>query len=609
MTYSPVIHKGTAPAALKVPGDTLPEIFLKQAALYGSSRVALRYRTNTHWQEYNWRDYFDHVQKTAAALAKLGVQRDDKICILSSNCPEWVFIYLAVQSLAACLVPIYPNNTPEQVQYIVEHSEAKFLFVENGEQLIKTEGWRSAAHNLQKIIQIFDAAPDGIMAYQDLMVLGMQGDDNFLKKQIEKLTANTLAGIIYTSGTTGPPKGVRITQKNLIFMARSLFTRFQGAYEEETISFLPLSHIAEQLLTICVGIVIANTVSFARSIETIKADLVDVRPTLFFSVPRLYEKVYATILETVATASFFKRRLFNWALSVGDKIRKNRNGGPVASAFTRFQWEIAGRLVFGKLRKKAGLDRAHILASGAAPLPAEVSRFFGSMGMDIYEVFGQTECTGVCTTTVPGKTVPGAIGPPVPGCEVALADDGEIMIRGDNLFSGYWKDPAATDEALREGWLYTGDIGFFDENNYLHITDRKKDIIVTAGGKNIAPQNIETQLKLNQGVSQVVVVGDKRRYLTCLFTLNRETLPKLCAHLGLENLSLEEAVNNNKIIRQFQGYVEKVNAALARFETIKYFRILPHDFSIEGGELTPTLKVKRRVINEKYKSIIDLMYV
>jgi long-chain acyl-CoA synthetase len=605
------IHKGTPLKELPVPGKTLPEIFLKQVAKYGSNRIALRYKSNDQWKEHLWSDYFNNVEKVAGGLIKLGIGPLDKVCLVSTNCPEWLFIYMAVQSLGAYLVPIYPNNTSEQAKYVVEHSEAKLLFVQNYEQLSKTDGWRNELNNLNKTILLFGEPPTEVMKYDELITLGSAQHHEapgFLKDQIEDLTPNSPAGIIYTSGTTGPPKGVILTQKNLVFETTSLITRYDDVYEEDTISFLPLSHIAEQVLTICVGIILASTVSFAQSIETIKEDLVEIRPTLFFSVPRLYEKVHSTILETVSVSPFIKRFLFNWALDVGEKIRKYRNSNQDVPLITRKKWDIANKLVFSKLRQKLGLDRTHLFASGAAPVPAEVSRFFGAMGMDIFEVFGQTECTGVCNSTIPGKTVPGAVGPALPGCEVAIAGDGEIVTKGDNVFSGYWKEKDATNKTLKDGWLYTGDIGYFDEEGHIHITDRKKDIIVTSGGKNVAPQNIENRLKFYLGISQAFVIGDKRKYLTSLFTLDVDGLPKLCNQLGIAALNPEDAADNEFIINKFQEHVDKVNAELASFETIKYFRILPNDFSIETGELTPTLKVKRRVINQKYKEIIDSMY-
>ncbi|UCE06598.1 MAG: long-chain fatty acid--CoA ligase [bacterium] len=606
------IHKGPSLKKLPVPGKTLPEIFLKQVAKYGPDRAALRYKSDSTWKEHSWKDYLNNVEKIAGGLIKLGIKPLDKICLISTNCPEWLFISLAVQSLGASLVPIYPNSTPDQAKYVVEHSEAKLLFVQNLEQLSKTDNWRNALKNLKKTILMFGEPPTEVIKYEQLITLGTEQQNKapgFLKDQIDRLKPDSPGGIIYTSGTTGPPKGVILTQKNLVFMAASLLTRYDYIYEDYTISFLPLSHIAEQVQSICAGIIAAFTVSFAQSLETIKDDLAEVRPTLFFSVPRLYEKVHSTILETVSTSPFVKRSLFNWALGVGEKIRQYRNSNKTIPFVTGKKWNLANKIVFSKLKNKLGLDRARFFGSGAAPLPAEVSRFFGAMGMDIFEFFGQTECTGVCNSTDPGKTIPGAVGPPIPGCEVAIAEDGEIITRGDNVFSGYWKDKHATNEALKDDWLYTGDIGFFDEEEYIHITDRKKDIIVTAGGKNVAPQNIENQLKLYQGISQVVVIGDKRKHLTCLLTIDTASLPKLCEQLGIDVLTSEQAVDNELIINKFQEYVDKVNADLAQFETIKYFRILPNDFSVETGELTPTLKVKRRVINEKYKEIIDSMYM
>ena len=605
------IRKGEPLKDLPVPGSTLPEIFLKQTAKYGSNRVALRYKSNGNWKEHSWSDYLDNVEKVAGGLMKLGIKPLDKVCLVSTNCPEWLFISIAVQSLGAYLVPIYPNNTPDQVKYIVGHSEARYLLVQNHEQLIKTDGWRKKLKKLDKTILLFGEAPSGVMGYNDLVTLGSKQQDDtpaFLKDKIDTLTPDSPLGIIYTSGTTGPPKGAILTQKNIVFETNSLISRYEGVYEEDTISFLPLSHIAEQLLTIGVGVLLASTISFAKSIETIKDDLVAVRPTIFFSVPRLFEKVRSTILETVSSSPFIKKSLFNWALNVGEKVRAQRNSGVDAPLITGRSWAIADKLVFSKLKGKLGLDRAHIFVSGAAPVPPEVSRFFGAMGMDIYEVFGQTECTGVCNSTIPRRTIPGAVGPPIPGCDVAIAEDGEIVVRGDNVFTGYWKDRGATDDALKDGWLYTGDVGHFDKEGYIHITDRKKDIIVTAGGKNVAPQNIESLLKLHQCVSQAVVIGDKRKHLTCLFTLDPDALPKLCEKLGIEAVSQEQAVYNEIIINNLQEYVDKVNSDLAGFETIKYFRILPNDFSVDTGELTPTLKVKRRIINEKYKHIIDSMY-
>lgn len=603
----------TALKPLPVPGDSLPAIFLKQSEKYGESRVALRRRKGQNWEEFTWKAYRQNVEQVAAALKHFGVVEDDKICIISGNCPEWLFIAVAVHSIGAWLVPIYPNSTAEQVQYITEHSDAKFLFVQNAEQLAKTRSWSRSSSNLQKIIQIFgdpDAGPT-IIKWSTFIHSGseiLQKNPDFLAEQIARISSNSPGGFIYTSGTTGPPKGVMLTQKNLVFETASLLTVHDYLFEEDTLSFLPLSHIAEQLQNFCVGICAAFRVSFVTSIETVRDDLQEIRPTIFFSVPRLYEKVRAGILETVASAPASKKNLFYWALKAGESMRQARNGTHTLSSMAKIKARLAEKIVFGKLRARLGLDRAKFFISGAAPLPVAVSKFFGAIGIDIYEAFGQTECTGVCTATLPGKTVPGAVGPVLPGCEIRIADDGEILTTGDNIFSGYWKDEAATSEAIQNGWLHTGDVGHFDETGYLHITDRKKDILVTAGGKNIAPQNLESLLKCYPGISQVTVIGDQKKYLTCLITLDKDGLNKICERLGLATLSMREAAEHKSIIEVVQGYIDKMNASLARYETIKYFRILPQDFAIETGELTPTLKVKRRVVNEKFKDVIDSMY-
>jgi long-chain acyl-CoA synthetase len=611
MTEFASIHKGAALKELQVPGETIPAIFLKRATKFGSTRTALRYKKDGNWNEYSWKDYLSNVEKVVGGLKALDVNPEDKVCIISANCPEWFFIALAVQSLGAYQVPIYPNATPDQAKYVAEHSEAKIVFVQNLEQLSKTDSWRNDLQNLNQTILMFGEPPDGVEKFEELLDQGSKYcDENpgFLKDQIEKLTPDSPGGIIYTSGTTGPPKGVVLTQKNLVFESAGLLTVYDYLYESDTISFLPLSHIAEQLQNITGGIAGGFTVNFAQSIDTLMEDLAEVRPTLFFSIPRLYERARTVILENIADGSAVKRYLFNWALKVGEKTRIYRNSNQDLPFMTKKKWNLASKVVFSKVKTRMGLDRAYFMGSAAAPLPTAVCRFFGAMGMDIIEMFGQTECTGVCNATIPGKTVPGAVGAPLPGCEVAIAEDGEIVTKGENVFSGYFKDEAATNEALKNEWLYTGDIGHFDKDGYLIITDRKKDIIITSGGKNVTPQNIEVLLKGYSGISQACVIGDTKKYLTCLFTLDADSLPRLCEQLGIGTMSMEEAAQNETIIATVQKYVDEVNANLARYETIKYFRILPNDFSIETGELTPTLKMKRKVVNQKYNHIIDSMY-
>lgn len=605
------IYRGIPLKELHVPGKTIPEILLKQETKHGSNRVALRYKRNGKWKDHTWSDYLRNVKKVSGGLIELGVNPLDKVCLLSTNCPEWMFISLAVQSLGADLVPIYPNSTSNQAKYIVQHCEAKLLFVQDHRQLSKTDSWRNELDNLHKTILLFGEPPDEVMKFMDLITLGSKHSDRypgFLEESIYKLTSDSPGGIIYTSGTTGPPKGVVLTQKNLVFEAASLLTLYDYVYDGKTVSFLPLSHIAEQVQNICCAIAGAIKVSFAQSIETLMDDMTEIRPTIFFSVPLLYERARSTILETIEQMPFVKRLLFNWALKAGETARKYRNSGQDLPFIIRKKWNAAHKLVFSKLKQRLGLDRVNFFGSGAAPLAARVSKFFGAMGMDIIELFGQTECTAVCSSTITGKIIPGAVGPPIPGCEVAIAEDGEIVTRGDNLFSRYWKNEVSSEEALKDGWLYTGDVGYFDEEGYIHITDRKKDIIVTLGGKNVTPQNTEVLLKCYPGISQAVVVGDRRKYLTCLFTLDADSLPNLCKQLSIDILTPREASQSGVILNKIQEYVDEVNMNLARYETIKYFQVLPNDFSVETGELTPSMKVKRQVVNQKYNHIIDSMY-
>ncbi len=614
------IRQGIALNELHVQGETIPEIFLKQTEKYGTSKAAIRYKSKGKWKEYSWSDYYDNVEKVAGGLINLGVEQGDKVAIISTNCPEWLFICLAAYSLGVYLVPIYPNSTPEQTKYVVEHSESKVLFVQNHEQESKTAGWRDKSTGLDKIILIFGEPSDGVMKYDALIKSGIEQQNRapvFLKNKIDDLTPDSPAEIIYTSGTTGPPKGVILTQKNLVHATKALVTRFHTANEEDTISFLPLSHIAEQLQNVCGGIAMGSRVSFATNIETVREELTEVHPTLFLAVPRLYEKVYAGVMETVASSSFFKRFIFNRALSVGKKAGKLKNSGQKIPFMTEFQYRIAEKLVFGKMKTKLGLERTRIFFSGAAPLSAEVSEFFMSAGIDIHEIFGQTETAGICNANPYMRIVPGSVGPPLPGCETAILEDeeigkneedGEILVKGDNICSGYWKNEEATKQTIKDGWLYTGDVGHFDKNGYLYITDRKKDIIVTAGGKNISPQQMENRLKMNQGIGQAVIIGDKKKYIVALLTIDEEALPKLCENLGIEKLNIESAVGNNAIREKFQEYIDKLNENFAKFEKIKYFRILPKDFTVENGDMTPTMKIKRKVVHEKYKDTIDSMY-
>jgi len=518
---------------------------------------------------------------------------------------------MGILACGAASVPAYPNSIPSQVAYLLQHAEAKVVFVANAEQLRKVlQVWESCP-DLQAAVLLDndeDSVEDGkVITFETLMKAGRAHGTDAIEKGIHGtlLDPEKMATIIYTSGTTGPPKGAMLSHKNLVFEADAILKSADLGDEDSTLSFLPLSHVAERLQGELVGISAGLTVNYAESMETILRDVGETHATALLCVPRLWEKIYANVQSGLQDASPLKRRIFDWSMAVGTECFEIENAGGQVGTVLNAKRAVADRLVFSKLRAKLGMTHTRTLLSGAAPLSATVGTFFASMGLRIQEAYGQTECAGVSNINPPDRMKFGTVGPKLEGVEVKIADDGEILVQGDNVFLGYFKDEAATASALVDGWLHTGDISQFDEEGYLKITDRKKDILVTAGGKNVAPQNIENQLKPYAGVSQVVVVGDKRKFLSALVTLDHEEMAKT---LDTTLPPMEDCVDHKAILAQVQGYIDEVNAGLASYESVKKFRLLPRDFTIEDGELTPTLKVKRRIVQKQYEALIDSMY-
>jgi len=588
------------------------------AALFDHVRVrgsdpALRYKGDGTWHDISWEGYRQRVLVAAAGLRSLGLQPGDMVGILSTNRVEWLVGDLAALSLGCVTVPIYPNSIPQQVQYILEHCGAKAIYVEDGTQLHKVLSVREELPALRHIVVLEGEAPEGegLISWSDLVGLGEGGGAESLEASTlaaEGLDPNSEATIVYTSGTTGPPKGAVISHHNMMAMAESLGGALDAGEGDSSLSFLPLSHIAERLQGQIMAIRAGYTVNMGEGLDHVAANLVEVEPTILVCVPRLWEKYFSKINSGVEGASDLRKKLFHWALDAGANAFDERAESGKLSLGTRVRLDIADRLVLGPLRKKLGMARGRSFISGAAPLSAEVGRFFASLGIVIQEVYGQTECVGVCTYNPPTKPRFGTVGVPLTGLEVKIAEDGEILVKGRNVFLGYYKQSEATAETVVDGWLHTGDVGEFDEQGYVRITDRKKDIIVTAGGKNVSPQNIENRLKTYPGVSQVVVVGDKRKFLSCLVTLDREGMEELWERQD-KKLPADEALAGDKTVRALlQGYVDDVNKGLASYETLKKFEVLPEDFTVDSGELTPSLKVKRRVIQKRYEQIIDGFY-
>ncbi|MGN6110928.1 MAG: AMP-dependent synthetase/ligase, partial [Kofleriaceae bacterium] len=520
-----------------------------------------------------------------------------KVAILGFNRPEWVILDHAAMMAGGAAAGIYTTCSPDEVQYIVHHSEALVVFVENADQLANIKARRDQLPLLRWIVMMRGTTATGgdVLTWDDFLSRAEGVPDGELDKRIDAIEQADLATLIYTSGTTGPPKAVMLSHHNLAWTARTLVDvgGEPGEGGDVSLSYLPLSHIAEQMATIHMPATAGSTVYYAESLDKVADNLKQARPTVFFGVPRIWEKFHAALAHRLGEVTGVKKRLVAWARSVCTEVNARRDRSEPLPRALELQYRLAHKLVIGKLKVALGFDRARSLISGAAPIAPDVLAFFASIDLPIREIYGQSEDSGPTSFNLPGKTLIGSVGPALPGIEVKIADDGEILVRGPHVFLGYLKDPEATAEALRDGWLCSGDLGAFDPQGFLTITGRKKEILITAGGKNIAPKNIEAAIKQSPLVGEAVVIGDRRKFLTALVTLD-----EAAAH-QLAPAELRAAI---------QRQIDDVNQGLARVEQVKKFAILPRPFGIETGELTPTLKIKRSVVARNFAAEIEAMY-
>jgi long-chain acyl-CoA synthetase len=587
--------------------------------------VALRYKAGGGWNDITWRDYGERVRRAAKALMAQGLGHGEKMSLLSLNRPEWHVVDIACLSIGAATAPIYVTNSPEQVAYIIGHSESKVAVVQNTEQLQKVLKMRSELPALQKVVVIEgyggDADAELVMTWEDFLAAGDSVSDADYDAARGKVKAEDLATFVYTSGTTGPPKAVMLSHSNIMWTARSseAIIPLGEATKGRAVSYLPLSHIAERMLTHFLQIYYGTTTCFAESLETLLADLQAIKPTYFFGVPRVWEKFYAGVQAKMAQAdpNDRKTKLARKAIGLGREITKLeqeavQRGGKLTDAKiplgTKLQHAALDKVVLHKIRAAFGLEELELALSSAAPLSPELIWFFHSVGIKIAEGYGQSEDNGPTSWNPPDAILIGSVGKPMPGLEVKIAEDGEILARGGNVMSGYFKDEKATRETIDEdGWLHSGDVGEFNEHAYLKITDRKKDLIITAGGKNIAPQEIENKIKVHSLISQVVAIGDRRPFMTALITLDEEKAPLWAKEQGIEG-DIAAIANHERTIKEIESAINEVNKGLAKVEQIKKFRILERDFLQEENEITPTMKVKRKTINEVYADAIEDMY-
>lgn len=600
-------------------------------------KVALRHKKDGRWTDITWSEYGAHVTKVAKGLLSLGFGHGDKIAILANNRPEWHVADVAAMTLGGATAAIYTSNSPEQVAYIIEHSESKVAFVDTIDQLEKILKMRGELPLLQKVV-IFDGKDHGadsgfVITWDEFISSGSPVEDARIETEKQKVSPDDLATFVYTSGTTGPPKGVMLTHANIWWTATHSEQHIpigddsmklpDGTYDGRALSYLPLSHIAERMISHLLQIYYGTTTWFAESLDALPQDLQACKPTYFFAVPRVWEKFHAKFMEMASQppkdkSEARKKNLAKRAIALGLEVTKLEQaavarGEKLADAKIpvgkKLQHRLLDKLVLHKIRAAFGLDECVLPLSAAAPLSPELIWFFHSIGLKITEGYGQSEDNGPTSWNPPDAIKIGSVGTPLPGLEVKIADDGEILVRGGNLMAGYYKDEQATREAIDEdGWLHSGDVGELDEFRYLKITDRKKDLIITAGGKNIAPQEIENRLKTRHPlISQVVVIGDRRPFLSALITLDEEKAPSWGKEQGIEG-DIAAIANHERTIKEIEGAVNEVNKSLAKVEGIKKFRVLERDFLQEENEITPTMKVKRKQINEIYADVIEDMY-
>jgi long-chain acyl-CoA synthetase len=559
--------------------------------------------------------FFERIRDLSLGLGAVGVESGDRVAIVSESRPEWVMADLAILTGGAVTVPIYPTLSPPQVHYVLQDSGAKAAIVSTREQLAKIQEVRHKLPALEAVILMDGWMPgdspsvislDTVVDRGHARLAGEWGAGREFRDRARAVRPDQLATIIYTSGTTGEPKGVMLSHANLASNVKAGAAVLQLSEQDVALSFLPLSHSFERTVSY-IYLLSGVTVVFAESLDTIARDIAKVRPTLFTGVPRLYEKLHARIIEKGQAEAGFKSTIFNWAVGAGAARGGAELRGRSVGVLGSLQASVADRLVFAKIRDGLG-GRVRYMVSGSAPLPVAIAEFFQGIGIPIVEGYGLTETSPILTVNPPAAPRAGTVGRAIPGVDLRIAADGEILARGPNIMSGYYHKPEATAEALQDGWFHTGDIGTIDEDGYLRITDRKKDLLVTSGGKKIAPQPIEAVMKRNPLVAEAVLLGDRRKFAAALIIPSFPVLERRLKDLGRPPAPRAELVTRPDVLALYQEIVDGLNRDLSQFERIKKIALLATEFSIATGELTPTMKVKRKVVEERWRSEIEGLY-
>ncbi len=591
-----------------------PALLLQRAARRGGA-VALRHKDLGIWRETSWAEYATRVAVQARALAALGVQRGDRVAILADNRPEWVVADLAAQSLGAITVGLYSTSPAAEVEYLLAHSGAVLCVVEDEEQWDKVRTVRASLPELRQVVVLETRGVHALgedpllLSIDDFDRLGAGATRDELSDRVAAIDPSAVAILVYTSGTTGPPKGAMITHTNLMTAAQALSSAMAWEEGEEVLSYLPLCHILERLLSTVLALRATVTVNFGGGGESLGQDLRDVQPHRFIGVPRVWEKMLASVEIRMGDASWLKRATYRTWLGVGRGIARKRLSRTPLTPVDRLLYAMGWFLLYRPLRQRLGLARLKLAGCGAAPIAPAVLEFFWAIGVPICEGYGMTENTAVATFTRPDDVRIGKVGRTYPGSEIRIAEDGEILTRGPGTFAGYFRNEAATREAIdADGWLHTGDVGTLDADGFLQITDRKKDILITAGGKNISPSWIENALKVSPFVREAIVIGDRRKFLVALIGIEYDTVANWATQQRVAFTTYADLSARPEVVGLIDRWVEEVNRGLSQVEQVKRFSLLPKELDHEEGELTATQKVKRRAIATQFHGLIEAMY-
>ena len=596
-------------------GDTLSSLFWSRVQQW-SDEIIIRDKHLGVWRALTWHDLGQRAMEVGLALDACGFKQGDIACILSNTNKEWLFADLGTLCIGGVSTGIYPTDAPAQVEYLINNCQARLIFVEDEEQLDKVLLVRPNCPSIQRIV-IFDM--EGLQNFSDPITISLddfmaqgrrlaQNDGSRWEQMLQKSHPDDLAILIYTSGTTGPPKGAMISHRSVVFQCVNGCALLDQKQGDERLAFLPLCHVAERVIGAYYSLYTGTVINFCEGPDTVAENVREVQPTVFGGVPRVWEKFYSGIQIALADGTTFQKWVYAMALNAGYRVVDLELAHQRVPWICRIQYQLALLLVLKNVRKLMGLDRCRWMLTGAAPVSPQLVRWYLALGLQMLEIYGQTENVGMATVTYPGEVKLGTVGKPVPYGELKISSDGEILLRGDHVFMGYYNMPEKTAETIVDGWLYTGDVGHIDEEGYVSIIDRMKDIIITAGGKNVTPSEIENELKFSPYVSDAVIIGDGRKYLTCLVMVDHDNVAKFAQDQDVSFTNFASLCHAKEVIELIQGEINRVNEIFARVEQIKDFRLIDVLLTPEDDELTPTMKLKRSFVSDKYRDVVEEMY-